>query len=441
MTYVTTYNEERESGVLKLWGNGWSNVTDGENFSFLNGVAADVYGNVFVADSNNQLVKKRSGGVWTAISTTNDFSVPYGVALDSVGNIYVVDNELSRIKKLTVKAETPVIHSGVTDLTTDGTSSPQLSVDATVSDGGTLSYKWYTNTENSMEGATWIEGATESSYTVPTTQAGKLYYYVEVINTNAVAQYKTASVTGLVGIVTVNSSGDTGGSGTGPVITEPTKAQHPQITQQPVDRNVSLNDSNPQLKVAASVNDGGQLSYQWYRNTKKSVESGNIEPIIGATERSYDAPTSTVGITYYFVEVTNTLGETSTTTPSTVATVTVSKELARYYGADVSFIGANGIAVDLNGTVYVISGEKIVKRAIDSDWQDITPADGETREDFYTGIAADSKGTIYVSRYNNGSILKYNGDTWGFIDAEGLLNPSHLAVDEQDQIYVLIEAT
>ncbi|MDM5279854.1 S-layer homology domain-containing protein [Paenibacillus silvae] len=450
--YVTVDNED-EAGALRLWGMDWSNITGGETFRSPKGIAADVYGNVFVADSNNQLVKKLSEGVWTAISTTNDFIAPYGVTLDSNGNIYVVDNENGKVKKFVVQAETPVVHSGVTDLTTDqGTDKPKISVQATVSDGGTLSYRWYSNTENSMEGATLIEGATESNYSVPITQTGQLFYFVEVKNTNALAQNAEAWVTSLVAIVTVSSGGNGGGtggggtggdgSGTGPVITEPTKAQSPQITLQPADISVSLNDSSPLLKVVASVNDGGKLSYQWYRNTKKSVESGNIEPIAGATGSSYDAPTSTLGTTYYFVEVTNTLGNSSTTTPSTVAKVIVSKEIWQdITGPEASFIGANGIAVDPNGTVYVSTSTKIMKR-VNNEWVDISyvddQADGDDEpENYYTGLAADSKGAIYVSMYNNSSILKYNGSTWEKISGTGLSNPSHLAIDEQGQLYVV----
>ncbi|MEK3826979.1 S-layer homology domain-containing protein [Paenibacillus sp. FSL K6-1558] len=436
--YVT-YDNFVEFGVKTLMDGSWEGITAGTKFNMPQGIAADASGDVYVADSYNHVVRKRSAGVWTTVSEVSDFSLPYGVAISHNGDVYVTDYESGHIKRLIVNAAIPVIHAQpIGDTVDQGAEQPKLSINATVNDGGTLSYQWYSNTKNSVEGASLIEGATESSYSAPTTQPGILYYYVNVKNMNtSAAQNQAASVNSSLALVTVSSGGNTGG-GTGPVITEPAKAQSPQITRQPADRSVSLNDPSPQLKVVASVNDGGQLSYQWYRNTKKSVESGNIEKIAGATESRYDAPASTVGITYYFVEVTNTLGETSTTTPSTVATVLVSKgSWQDITGPEASFVGANGIAVDPNGTVYVISGMKIVKRTIDSDWQDITPADGEAREDFYTGIAADSKGTIYVSRYNNSSILKYAGDAWESVDSIGLINPSHLAVDEQDQIYVV----
>ncbi|NCC43915.1 MAG: hypothetical protein EOM18_10115, partial [Clostridia bacterium] len=58
-----------------------------------------------------------------------------------------------------------------------------LSVDAAVSDGGTLTYQWYRNNVDSNGGGTEIEGATEASYTPATTEPGTVYYYVVVTNT------------------------------------------------------------------------------------------------------------------------------------------------------------------------------------------------------------------------------------------------------------------
>jgi|GEM_PF-3376959 len=71
-----------------------------------------------------------------------------------------------------------------------------LSVAATVSDGGTLSYQWYSNTANSNSGGTEIDDATGTSYTVPDgtgTNAGTHYYYCVVTNTLSGGTNKTAS--------------------------------------------------------------------------------------------------------------------------------------------------------------------------------------------------------------------------------------------------------
>ena len=46
---------------------------------------------------------------------------------------------------------------------------------------GTLSYQWYSSATNSNTGGTVIDGATNSTYSVPTTAIGTVYYYVEVL--------------------------------------------------------------------------------------------------------------------------------------------------------------------------------------------------------------------------------------------------------------------
>ena len=56
-----------------------------------------------------------------------------------------------------------------------------LSVTASVSDGGTLSYQWYRNISNSYIGGTLINNATETSYIL--SEVGTFYYYAVITNT------------------------------------------------------------------------------------------------------------------------------------------------------------------------------------------------------------------------------------------------------------------
>ena len=71
-----------------------------------------------------------------------------------------------------------------------------LSVTASVSDGGDLSYQWYSNSANNNTTGNPISGATSASYTPPTTTEGTTYYYCVVTNTNNSATgQKTATAT------------------------------------------------------------------------------------------------------------------------------------------------------------------------------------------------------------------------------------------------------
>ena len=84
-------------------------------FYFPNGVAVDSAGNVYVADTNNYTIRKitPSGVVSTLAGLAGSpgsadgtgsaarFNDPYGVAVDSAGNVYVADTGNNTIRKIT----------------------------------------------------------------------------------------------------------------------------------------------------------------------------------------------------------------------------------------------------------------------------------------------------------------------------------------------------
>ena len=97
-----------------------------------------------------------------------------------------------------VTAQYPTITLDVPAQTTVAKDVPaSLSVEAAVTDGGTLSYQWF------CDGAA-VEGAVESTLVVDTTSAGSHQYYVEITNTvEAYGQTATATVTSSAATVTV----------------------------------------------------------------------------------------------------------------------------------------------------------------------------------------------------------------------------------------------
>lgn len=58
-----------------------------------------------------------------------------------------------------------------------------ITVEASVSDGGTLSYQWYHNNVDSNGGGTEVSGQTSNSFVPPTDTPGTVYYYVVITNT------------------------------------------------------------------------------------------------------------------------------------------------------------------------------------------------------------------------------------------------------------------
>jgi hypothetical protein len=100
----------------------------------------------------------------------------------------------------TTNAQTPnIIFQPVSATYIQGNTVNPLSVTTTVSDGGVLSYQWYKNSINSNNGGIPISGATNSSFTPPTSDIGTTYYYIVITNTND----------GVNGVKTANASSDT----------------------------------------------------------------------------------------------------------------------------------------------------------------------------------------------------------------------------------------
>lgn len=64
-----------------------------------------------------------------------------------------------------------------------GDEAAPLTVEATTSDEGVITYQWYQSLTNTNGGGTIIDGATESTYTPSTQDEGIVYYYVVATST------------------------------------------------------------------------------------------------------------------------------------------------------------------------------------------------------------------------------------------------------------------
>jgi hypothetical protein len=116
--------------------------------------------------------------------------------------------EEARACEIIVDAETPTITTqplGTTVCVSDGTYT--MVVFANLTDGGTLTYQWYSNTTATNTGGTPINGATNFFYSAPMNVAGTFYYYVEVTNTNTgVNGNQTASINSDVAMFIVSET-------------------------------------------------------------------------------------------------------------------------------------------------------------------------------------------------------------------------------------------
>ena len=121
--YVADYMNSRirkitPAGVVTTLAGNFAGFADGANaaarFHYPYGVAVDASGNVYVADAKNHRIRKiTSAGVVTTLAgsgvpgfadgdgTVAQFNIPLDVAVDVSGNVYVADSENNRIRKIT----------------------------------------------------------------------------------------------------------------------------------------------------------------------------------------------------------------------------------------------------------------------------------------------------------------------------------------------------
>lgn len=267
---------------------------------------------------------KYYGKVSTGNITQGNGSVTFNLPVNydpSTDEIYIFSEQVngnslsdyaSEPQKIIANAGTPSITiSPQNGIYNQGATATELSVVASIIDGGTLSYQWYSNTTDNNTSGTLIPDAMAASYTPDTNTVGELYYYCEVTNTNTgVIGAQTATATSTAAKITINAL---------------VNAETPNITAHPQSVTYRQGNSAVPLSVTASVTDGGILSYQWYSNTTDNNTGGTLIP--GATAASDTPDTNTVGEWYYYCEVTNTNtgvnGAQTATATSTAAKVTV----------------------------------------------------------------------------------------------------------------------
>lgn len=123
-------------GVVSTFAGSISGYSDGTGttarFDFPGAVATDTAGNVYVADTSNDKIRKitpeglvstlagSTGGYVDGIGTTAKFENPQGIATDIFGNVYVADTGNHRIRKITPEGVVSTL-AGSTSGYADGT--------------------------------------------------------------------------------------------------------------------------------------------------------------------------------------------------------------------------------------------------------------------------------------------------------------------------------
>jgi sugar lactone lactonase YvrE len=120
-------------------------IATAASFNGLSGTAVDASGNLYIADAYNNRIRKVAAGTFVittvagngtlglsgdgAAATSAELAYPYGVAVDSAGNIYIADSGNQRIRKVTASTGiiTTIAGGGTTYSPTYGDGGPATS--------------------------------------------------------------------------------------------------------------------------------------------------------------------------------------------------------------------------------------------------------------------------------------------------------------------------
>ncbi|MDI1315791.1 PKD domain-containing protein [Flavobacterium sp.] len=161
---------------------------------------------------------------------------------------------------------------------------------------GTVTYQWYSNTNNSTIGGTPV-GTNSASYTPQVYTIANSYYY-----------YVTLSFSGS-GCGTITSS-----VAQVDVVNDQTVTVQPLVTQ-----TVCQNSLPTVLGVTVSGGLGTVYNYQWYSSSTNNTTSGTV--ITGETNNTFIPPTITAGTVYYYCLITQAVGSGCNATTNTAEVI------------------------------------------------------------------------------------------------------------------------
>ena len=151
------------------------------------------------------------------------------------------------------------------------------------SGAGTVSYQWYANASNTTTGGTIINGATNASFTPSAFSAvGKYYFYSEIKFSGSACGF-VLSDTARINVVA-----------------------DPIVTTQPLSTQTLCQNTVPTILSVESSGGIGLPAYQWYQNSSKSYLG---TAILTATTITFSPPTSVIGTTYYYCEISQKEGQ------------------------------------------------------------------------------------------------------------------------------------
>jgi sugar lactone lactonase YvrE len=434
------------------------------------GIAVDAAGNLYVADTFNCTIRKIApGGVVTTLAgragtyggyrdgvgAEAQFSYPDDVAVDAAGNVFVADTDNNRIRKIDPAANVTTLSAGTngigypTGIASDGTgnlyvANAGLSTVVRVSSNGSV-----TTIAGTSDVSGDLDGTgTAAKFGFPTglaiDSAGDIF-----VSDSGNSSLREISPSGVVTTLAGGGLGSNDGTGSAAQFDEPDGiVVDPSGTLYVADIN---NCAIRRISVSGGV---GTVSTFAGASPLGSEDSPNAQ---------FHYPTAvavdSAGNAYVCDSSNDTIRKVS---PAGVVTTLAGSPgqsgFADGTGESARFSLPEGIAVDVTGTLYVVDGGNAAIRKITPVGLVTTLAggpsgtpDGQGQFSGPAGIAADGAGNVYFSGQaddtirridpsGNVTILAGNPGVGGWVDGTGsaarFYDPAGMAIDRSGNLFV-----
>jgi hypothetical protein len=463
----------------------------GTNARFLNpsAVAVDAAGNIYVADGGDHTIRKvTSGGVVTTLAGSsgqagsNDgsgsgalFLYPYAVAVDASGNVYVADSGNNNIRKVTASGSVSTLAGAVGFAgSSDGTGTaalfnmPQgIAVDATgnvyVADTNNSTIRKITSTGvvSTLAGSAGQTGGSDGTGS-SARFANPFGLAVDAAGNVYVADYDNDTVRKVTAAGVVSTlAGSAGNSGSANGQGGAALFNHPAAVAVDASGNIYVIDTSNQ--TVREISAGGNVTTL----AGSPGIGGSADGAGAAASFFYPGGIASTGAGVVYIADTGNHSIRAMTSPGVVSTLAGSagqKGDTDGTGSQATFEYPYGASVDGSGHLYVADSGNNTVREITSGGGVTTIAgvggvpggssdgsNGAARFSNPSGAAVDGSGNVYVADSGNSTIRKIapggavttfagvagaTGTSDGAGSAARFNSPAGVAVDSAGNIYV-----